>query len=115
MELKKLYLSVDLVGYWHNSFDNSNLFTTAENILPKDSTDYDTAEAYAFIILDENMNITTEAIGVSFKQEGDDIILGYRSHKFIIVSANRYEVAFADGFSRYSLKRPAEHVLYKTI
>ncbi len=115
MELKKLYLTVDLVGYWHNSFDNNYLFTTAENLVQPESPDYDTAEAFAFIVLDENLNITNEAIAVSFKQDGDNVILGYRMHRFTVLSANRFAVVFSNGFATYKFQRPANHILYKGV
>ncbi len=105
MELKKLYLSVDLVGYWRNSFDGRLLFTTAENIIPTDSTDYDTCEAYIFHIMNENKNLTQDTIAISFRQSGEDIILGYSKYRFTITSINRQAISFKDELSSYRFER----------
>lgn len=115
MKLKELYLTVDMVGFWHNSFDNSMLYTLAQNIMPKDAPDYGVAEIYVFHVLDTNNNITTDAIAVSFKQDEENIILGYKTHRFKLLSANRYEICFANDFATYSLKRPPNHVLNQGI
>ncbi len=115
MELKKLYLAVDLVGFWKSSIENNLLFTLAKNEVPETAPDYNIAEAYVFHIMDENSNPTKDAIMVSFKQDGENIILGYRKLRFTIVSINRNEIVFKDKFRTYSFKRPDDHALNRPI